>query len=77
MSAKASLSAAMTSEKLDFAPRFALYDRTYKPAMIVRILRPLSGTPRVRVSCRPVYDYGRITGTRAVDRPPPLPDSAG
>src|SRR5579871_660556 len=50
-------------ELLDFAPRFALYDRTYKPAMILRILCPLSGNPRVRVTCRPVYDYGRITAS--------------
>jgi len=47
-------------ELIDFAPRFNLYDRVYKPAMLVRILRPLSGNPRVRVACRPVYDYGRI-----------------
>src|SRR5579871_320730 len=50
-------------ELIDFAPRFALYDRIYKPAMILRILRPLSGNPRVRVTCRPVYDYGRITAS--------------
>jgi GH15 family glucan-1,4-alpha-glucosidase len=51
-------------ELLDFAPRFMLYDRTFKPSMIVRIIRPLSGNPRVRVSCRPVYDYGRIAASR-------------
>ena len=31
--------------------------------MLVRILRPLSGDPRVRVRCRPVYDYGRDHGS--------------
>jgi GH15 family glucan-1,4-alpha-glucosidase len=45
-------------ELLDFAPRFALYDRFFKPSMLVRILRPLSGEPRARVRCRPTYDYG-------------------
>jgi GH15 family glucan-1,4-alpha-glucosidase len=47
-------------ELIDFAPRFVLYDRFYKPPMLVRILRPLSGEPRARVRCRPVYDYGLL-----------------
>ena len=42
---------------LDFAPRFLLYDRYYKPPMLVRIIRPLSGEPRAVVRCRP-YEYG-------------------
>jgi len=45
-------------ELLDFAPRFQLYDRFFKPSMLVRILRPLSGEPRARVRCRPTYEYG-------------------
>jgi GH15 family glucan-1,4-alpha-glucosidase len=47
-------------ELYDFAPRFQLYQRFFKPSMLVRILRPLSGEPRARVRCHPVYDYGRI-----------------
>jgi GH15 family glucan-1,4-alpha-glucosidase len=47
-------------ELLDFAPRYFLYDRFFKPSMLVRILRPLSGEPRARVRCRPVYEYGLI-----------------
>ena len=47
-------------ELLDFAPRFRLYDRFFKPSMLVRILRPLGGQPLVRVRCQPVYDYGRV-----------------
>jgi GH15 family glucan-1,4-alpha-glucosidase len=47
-------------ELLDFAPRFDLYGRYFKPTMLVRILRPISGEPRVQVRCRPVYDYGRM-----------------
>lgn len=46
-------------ELYDFAPRFELYNRYYKPTSLVRVLRPLSGEPRLRVRCRPVYDYGR------------------
>lgn len=43
----------------DFAPRFQQYERYYKPLMLTRKLEPLSGTPRVRVVCRPTGDYGR------------------
>jgi GH15 family glucan-1,4-alpha-glucosidase len=47
-------------ELIDFAPRFQLYDRFFKPSMLVCILRPLSGEPRARVRCRPTYDYGLV-----------------
>ncbi len=46
-------------ELIDFAPRFLQFDRSYKPTMLVRILRPLVGEPVVRVTCKPTYDYGR------------------
>jgi GH15 family glucan-1,4-alpha-glucosidase len=46
-------------ELIDFAPRFLQYDRSFKPSMLIRILRPLAGDPRVRVRCRPTWDYGR------------------
>jgi GH15 family glucan-1,4-alpha-glucosidase len=45
-------------ELIDFAPRFQLYDRFFKPSMLIRILRPLSGEPRARLRCRPTYEYG-------------------
>src|SRR5262245_12008524 len=45
-------------ELLDFAPRFALYDRRFKPLMLIRVLRRLEGEPRAVVRCRPVYEYG-------------------
>ncbi len=45
-------------EIVDFAPRFKQYGRTYRPNMIVRRLRPLSGTPRIRIRLRPTYEYG-------------------
>jgi GH15 family glucan-1,4-alpha-glucosidase len=53
--------AAGSFELIDFAPRFVQYDRSFKPSMLVRILRPLSGEPQVRVRCRPVYEYGAVT----------------
>lgn len=42
----------------DFAPRFSQFDRYFKPLMLVRKIELLEGTPRIRVVCRPVYDYG-------------------
>jgi GH15 family glucan-1,4-alpha-glucosidase len=50
-------------ELYDFAPRFLLYDRYFKPPMLVRVLRPISGEPRAIVRCRPVYDYGLLVPT--------------
>ncbi len=47
-------------EVTDFAPRFLQYERSFKPTMLVRRVRPLAGNPRVRVTCNPVYDYGRL-----------------
>jgi GH15 family glucan-1,4-alpha-glucosidase len=47
-------------ELIDFAPRFQQYQRFFKPSMLMRIMRPLSGEPRARVRCRPRYEYGLI-----------------
>lgn len=46
---------------IDFAPRFVQFERFYKPKMLIRIVRPVSGNPMIRVRCEPTYDYGRIT----------------
>ncbi len=46
-------------EVIDFAPRFRRFERYFRPTMLVRIVRPLVGEPRIRVRCEPVYDYGR------------------
>ncbi|MGE0172265.1 MAG: glycoside hydrolase family 15 protein [Oligoflexales bacterium] len=45
-------------EVIDFAPRFFLNHRYYKPNMLIRIVRPLSGSPQVKVSISPRYEYG-------------------
>lgn len=42
----------------DFAPRFSLYERYFKPLMLIRKIEPLSGSPRVKITCKPVTDYG-------------------
>lgn len=43
----------------DFAPRFYQYDRYFKPLMLIRKIEPISGTPRIKVKCEPVTDYGK------------------
>lgn len=44
----------------DFAPRFGQFDRMYKPLMLIRKIEPIKGTPRIKVSCNPVGDYGKV-----------------
>lgn len=50
----------------DFAPRFRQYDRYYKPLMLIRKIEPLAEYPRIKIRCKPVYDYGK--GEYAVSR---------
>jgi GH15 family glucan-1,4-alpha-glucosidase len=45
-------------EVIDFAPRFSLFDRYYRPPMMVRLVRRVTGRPRIRVECRPRFEYG-------------------
>ncbi len=45
---------------VDFAPRFLQYERYYKPLLLARRIVPIEGTPRVRVVCRPVGEYGEV-----------------
>lgn len=42
----------------DFAPRFEQYERFYKPLMLIRIVEPLAGNPKVKVTCSPKANYG-------------------
>lgn len=44
---------------LDFAPRFQLFDRMFRPTKIVRIVEPLAGAPRVRVTCDPILGWSQ------------------
>jgi GH15 family glucan-1,4-alpha-glucosidase len=43
----------------DFAPRFIQYDRAFRPTQIVRIVEPISGTPRIRVLCEPRQGWSK------------------
>ena len=41
----------------DFCPRFLQYGRIYRPAALFRIVEPLSGSPSIRVCCKPVSGW--------------------
>jgi GH15 family glucan-1,4-alpha-glucosidase len=47
-------------EITDFAPRFWSRGRTFRPLTLIRRVRVLGGTPRMRVLLRPRFDYGRF-----------------
>lgn len=40
-------------ETLDFCPRYRRLGRMYQPVALIRIVRPVSGSPRIRVRLRP------------------------
>jgi GH15 family glucan-1,4-alpha-glucosidase len=59
------------AEVFDFCPRFERSGRMYRPVAFIRIVRPLAGTPRVRVSLNPATDWGgrdaeRTSGTNHI-----------
>src|SRR6185436_716207 len=47
-----------TIEIVDFAPRFTRFGRRFRPIAIVRLIRPVSGHPRIRIRLRPTFSYG-------------------
>jgi GH15 family glucan-1,4-alpha-glucosidase len=44
----------------DFAPRFQMRGRIYRPLMLVRRIRVLSGAPRIRVRVKPRFSWGSV-----------------
>lgn len=50
-------------EITDFAPRYRQFGRVYRPMAFVRKVRPLSGTPRVRIRMRPMVNWGEAPAT--------------
>ncbi len=66
-------------EIVDFAPRFQARGRIFRPAAFVRIVRPISGAPQVRVRLTPRADWGRrpMPGARGVNHIRFQDDSAG
>jgi GH15 family glucan-1,4-alpha-glucosidase len=51
-------------EVIDFSPRFIQSGRLYRPMAFVRIVRPLSGSPRVRMKLRPASGWNAETVRR-------------
>ena len=45
-------------EVIDFCPRFQRTRRVYRPVAFVRIVRPVAGSPRIRVRLRPARNWG-------------------
>jgi GH15 family glucan-1,4-alpha-glucosidase len=45
-------------EITDFAPRFSSRDRMFRPLTLIRRVKVVSGTPRLRVLMRPRFDWG-------------------
>ena len=46
-------------EIVDFCPRFRRLGRSYRPVAFARIVRPVAGSPRIRVKLRPTSDWGK------------------
>ena len=44
---------------IDFAPRFVQYERSFRPTKLIRIVEPISGTPRIRVLCDPILGWSK------------------
>ena len=49
---------------LSFCPRFERNGRMYRPVAYARIVRPVSGSPRLKVSLTPMTGYGREPAAR-------------
>lgn len=45
-------------EITDFSPRFRQYGRMFTPMMLIRQIRRLNGSPRIRLRVRPTREYG-------------------
>ena len=52
------------AEVIDFCPRFERSGRMYRPVAFVRIVRPVSGSPRVRIGINPATGWGERAAER-------------
>ncbi len=50
----------------DFAPRFSMYERIFRPPQLIRRITPLAGLPRISVRVRPTHSYGRPTTVHTI-----------
>ena len=51
-------------EVTDFCPRFQRAGRVYRPVSFVRIVRPVAGSPRIRIRLRPSCNWGSEQAAR-------------
>jgi GH15 family glucan-1,4-alpha-glucosidase len=51
-------------EVTDFCPRYFRNGRMYRPVAFARIVRPVSGSPRIRIRLRPANNWGGSDPTR-------------
>ncbi len=51
-------------EITDFAPRFYSRGRMFRPNTLVRRIRPISGTPRIRIRATPRFEWGAVAPHR-------------
>ena len=49
----------------DFAPRFQIFGRTFRPPQLMRIIEPISGMPRVTIRFRCTHRYGEPVTSRS------------
>jgi GH15 family glucan-1,4-alpha-glucosidase len=52
------------AEVYDFCPRYARAGRMYRPVAFVRIVRPITGAPRVRIELNPSTNWGSADAQR-------------
>ena len=51
-------------EIVDFCPRYRRFDRMFRPPVFVRIVRPITGAPRIRMRLTPAVDWGAARAER-------------
>jgi GH15 family glucan-1,4-alpha-glucosidase len=44
---------------IDFAPRFSVHERMFRPTQLIRVIEPLQGSPRVRIRCEPRLGWSK------------------
>ena len=52
------------ADVIDFCPRFERSGRMYRPVAFIRIVRPVSGSPRVRIGLNPASGWGAADAER-------------
>ena len=43
---------------LDFCPRFRRHGRLFRPSVLMRLIQPMGGRPRIRLRVKPLFNYG-------------------